>query len=192
MKRIGILGGTFNPIHIGHVLIAQTGFEKMRLDEVIFVPCNLPPHKSGRNVISSKDRSKMVEIAIKDFKDFRVSDFETNNSGKSYTVETIKYFKEVYPKGTKFYFLMGEDNLPSLHKWKKIDELLKMVKFVVVNRPGSKKNHPTIKVRSLAMPEIDVSSTYVRSRVNADKTVKYLVPEKVYQYIKKHNLYHSN
>ena len=192
MKRIGILGGTFNPLHIGHVLIAQTVFEKLCLDEVVFVPCNLPPHKSGRNVISPKDRFRMVQIAIEGFKHFSVSDFEIKKGGKSYTYDTVKYFKEAHPKATKFYFMMGEDQLPSLHKWKKIDDLLGMVKFVVVNRPGKKAGHPDIKVRSIVMPGINVSSTYVRQRTNAGKSIQYLVPEKVYRYIKKHNLYCSN
>lgn len=192
MKRIGILGGTFNPLHIGHVLIAQTVFEKLGLDEVIFVPCNLPPHKSGKNVIACKDRFRMVQLAIEDFEKFRVSDYEIKQGGKSYTHTTIKYFKDVYPAQTKFYFVMGEDHLSSLHKWKKIDDLLKMVKFVVVSRPGKKTQHPDIKVRSIVMPEMNVSSTYIRQRIHSGKSIKYLVPEKVYQYIKKHNLYCSN
>jgi len=136
MKRIGILGGTFNPIHIGHLAIAEWSYEKLKLDKVIFVPTYLPPHKSSRGVIDAKTRYKMVELAIKDNPHFEISDFEIKKGGKSYSIDTVRYFSEKFNKDTKLYFIIGEDCLSTLHKWKEIEKLVSLASFVVVNRPG--------------------------------------------------------
>lgn len=189
MKRIGILGGTFNPIHVGHLTIAQMVHEQLKLDKVIFVPSNLPPHKSNNNVASNKDRYHMVRLAVRGNPRFEVSDYEIKKGGKSYSVETVNYFRDRYPRGTKLFFIIGNDLLPMLRTWKRIDEILKIVSFVSVNRPGFKEEKSKIKVKSITVPGLQTSSSYVRKRITAGKTVKYLVPENVLSYIEKTRLY---
>ncbi len=189
MKRIGILGGTFNPIHIGHLTIAQMVHEQLKLDKVIFVPSNLPPHKSSKHVASSKDRYHMIRLAIRGNVHFGISDFEIKRAGKSYSIETVSYFQDCYPKGTKFFFIIGSDLLPTLRTWRNVHEILKIVTFVSVNRPGFKGGKSRIRVRSITVPGLQTSSSYVRQRITAGKTVKYLVPDNVSKYIAQKKLY---
>lgn len=188
MRRIGILGGAFNPVHIGHLVVADVVAEQLKLDKVIFVPCNLPPHKSGKGIISSRHRYNMVCLATAGNKKFEVSDFEINRDGKSYSIDTVIYFSRRFPRGTKIYFIIGEDNLATLYTWKRIDDLLKIVSFVSVNRSGGC-GHQAIKVRPVATPNLEISSSDVRRRIVAGKTVKYLLTENVIEYIKKQKLY---
>ncbi len=189
MKRIGILGGTFNPIHIGHLTIAQMVHEQLKLDKVIFVPSNLPPHKSSKNVASSKDRFHMITLAIKGNARFKVSDFEIKKAGKSYSIETVSYFRDCFPAGTKFFFIIGNDLLPALPTWRQVNKILKIVTFVSVNRPGFKEKKSRIKVKSITVPGLQTSSSYVRQRITSEKTVKYLVPDDVLRYIQQKKLY---
>ena len=189
MKRIGILGGTFNPIHIGHLTIAQMVHEQLKLDKVIFVPSNLPPHKTSKNVASPSDRHHMIRLAIKGNSRFEISDFEIKRKGKSYSIGTVNHFRERYQRGTKFFFIIGDDLLPTLHTWKCVDEILAIVSFVAVNRPGFKGKKPKIKVKSISVPGLQTSSSYVRQRITSGKTVKYLVPDNVFQYIEQRKLY---
>ena len=189
MKRIGILGGTFNPIHIGHLTIAQMVHEQLKLDKVIFVPSNLPPHKSSKNVASSKDRFHMITLAIKGNARFKVSDFEIKKAGKSYSIETVSYFRDCFPAGTKCFFIIGNDLLPALPTWRQVNKILKIVTFVSVNRPGFKEKKSRIKVKSITVPGLQTSSSYVRQRITSEKTVKYLVPDDVLRYIQQKKLY---
>lgn len=189
MKRIGILGGAFNPIHIGHLTIAEIVRERLRLDKVIFVPSNLSPHKSNKNIASAKDRFHMVNLAIKDNPHFSVSDYEIKKQGKSYSIETVSYLRGRYPKGTKLFFIIGSDLLPTLYTWKRINEILKIVSFVSVNRPGFRERKSRIKVKSIYVPGLQTSSSFVRKRITSGKTVKYLVPKEVLRYINKKKLY---
>ena len=189
MKRIGILGGTFNPIHIGHLTIAEMVYEQLKLDKVIFVPANLPPHKSSKNVAATKDRYHMIRLAVRGNPHFEVLDYEIKKGGKSYSIETVNYLRECYPKRTKFFFIIGSDLLPTLCTWKRIQDILKIVSFVSVNRPGFKEKKSKIKVKSITLPGLQTSSSYVRQRITFGKTVKYLVPENVLKYIKQKKLY---
>ena len=189
MRRVGILGGTFNPIHIGHLAIAQAAYEKCELDKVIFVPSNLPPHKSIKNIIPAQERFNMVQLAIEGYKNFEVSDFEISRPGKSYTVDTIEYFYDFFKKKARLFFILGEDCFSALDTWKRVDDIEKLATFVVVNRPQSKVVFSKTKVRAITMPGLDVSSSYVRKRISLEKTIKYLVPENVKTYIDKKNLY---
>ena len=191
MKRIGILGGTFNPIHVGHMTIAEMVCEKLKLDKVIFVPSCLPPHKSNKNVASAGDRYRMVSLAVRKNPHFEVSDYEVKKGGKSYSIDTVTHLKACYPSGTKFFFIIGRDLLPTLHTWKQIDDVLKMVSFVTLNRPGYKQEKSRIKVRAISIPELQVSSSYVRKRITTGKTVQYLVPDNVLDYIHRKKLYKS-
>jgi nicotinate-nucleotide adenylyltransferase len=189
MKRIGILGGTFNPIHIGHLTIAEMVYEKLKLDKVIFIPSYFPPHKSNKNVASAAGRYHMVGLAVRKNPHFGISDYEVKKGGKSYSIETVTYLKECYPSGTKFFFIIGRDLLPTLHTWKRIDDVLKMVSFVTLNRPGYKQEKSRIRVRAISIPELQISSSYVRKRITMGRTVRYLVPDNVLDYIKRKRLY---
>lgn len=192
MKRIGILGGTFNPIHMGHLTIAQMVQEQFRLDKVLFIPSHLPPHKGSQNVAAARDRYAMVRSAVRGNPNFAVSDFEIKRKGKSYSIDTLIFLQDRFPKKTKFYFIIGGDLLSTLHTWKRIDELLKIVTFVAVNRPGFRiRPRFKRKVKFITVPGIHISSSDVRSRIWSGKTVKYLVPDSVRRYIEKRRLYHG-
>ena len=191
MKRIGVLGGTFNPIHIGHLMIAQIVLEKFGLDKVIFVPAYLPPHKSGRNLIAAEHRLRMVRLAVRGNRHLEVSSFEIAKGGKSYSVDTVRYFSRRYP-GTKLFFIIGSDHIVKLHTWRDIQEVVKMVSFVAVYRPGFKTIRSQIRVKSMIIPSVHTSSSDIRRRLVAGKTVKHLIPENVLRYIRKHKLYRLN
>lgn len=191
MKRIGILGGTFNPVHLGHLMIAQMVLEKFDLDKVVFIPSSLPPHKNGRDVIPADYRMAMVQWAVKDNALFEVSDYEVKKGGKSYSIDTVTYLRGCYPPGTKFFFIIGNDHLTKLHTWRRIEEIVKIVSFVAVYRPGVEAVRSRIKTKSIVIPGVAASSSDIRRRIAAGKTVRYLVPDRVLGYIEKHKLYHS-
>ena len=187
--RIGILGGTFDPVHIGHMAIAQKALEKCRLDKVIFVPSALPPHKKIARLASSRDRYQMVALAIQSNPRFEISDYEIKKGGKSYSVDTVRHFQEVFPPGTKLFFIIGEDNVDTLETWKEIGRIVEIVTFIVVNRPGFQHHQKKIKFQSVTLPGMDISSSYLRRGIEQGKTIKYLVPDKVLEYIEKNQLY---
>lgn len=189
MKRIGFLGGTFNPIHIGHLAIAHMAMEKCLLDKVIFIPSNWPPHKTAHGLVAASHRYRMVELAIKNHPYFEISDFEIKKEGKSYTIDTMHYFEKQFSPKTKFFFIIGGDLLPELPKWRYIKDLLRLMTFIVVNRPGESHKLKGIPYLSVTMPGIDISSSYIRNRLAQQKTVKYFVPDSVIDYIQKHKLY---
>lgn len=192
MKRIGISGGTFNPIHLGHLFMAQTALEKFDLEKVIFVPSCWPPHKSRQNVLGASQRLKMVRLAVKDNPFFEASDVEIKRGGKSYTIDTLRYFRRQYPADTQFFFILGYDSFADLHRWHQINELLKITSFIVINRPGFKPVNPKIpksKVFWTTMPGLEISSSYLRRAIISGKTIKYLIPDPVLAYIKENNLY---
>lgn len=190
MKRIGILGGTFNPVHNGHLAVAQTALEKLRLDKVIFVPAKLPVHKDPRIVVAPAKRLKMVELAIAPYAHFAASDIEISRKGKSYSIETVREFRKKYADD-KLYFIIGTDSSLKLHTWKRIDELVKMVSFVCVNRPGNSPAATQQRCRHLKMSELDISSSTIRSRIAKGLPVGYLLPEAVEDYISQKKIYRS-
>ncbi len=187
--RIGILGGTFNPVHLGHLMIAQMVLETFDLDKVVFIPSSLPPHKNGRDVIPADHRIAMVQLAVKDNALFAVSDYEMKRGGKSYSIDTVIYLRECYPLRTKFFFIIGNDHLTKLHTWRRIEEIVKIVSFVAVYRPGFEAVSSRIKTKSIVIPGVMASSSDIRRRIAAGKTVRYLVPDRVLGYIEKHKLY---
>ena len=189
MKRIGLLGGTFNPVHIAHLTMAQTVAEKLGLDKVIFVPAHFPPHKKSTTLTSAEDRFKMVQLAIKSNPQFEISDFEIKRGGKSYTIDTVKHFKKIYPRQTKFFFILGEDSYSHLPEWKSIDQLKKLTAFAVVNRDFSKKKKNRIPCYFIDMPTLEISSSDLRKRIAQGRSVKYLIPGRVLKYIQGHKLY---
>ena len=189
MKRIGIFGGTFNPIHVGHLAIAQMALEQMKLDHVIFVPSNIPPHKKSHHILSSKHRYNMVRLAIQGNSNFSLSDVELKRDGRSYTIDTVSSFRKKFPAPAKLFFIIGADTLPHLKDWKYVEDLVKIIKFVVVNRPGYKKINIKFNYHFVSMPGLDISSTILRKRIAQAKTIRYYVPDKVFQYIEKNKLF---
>ncbi|NLB88154.1 MAG: nicotinate-nucleotide adenylyltransferase, partial [Syntrophomonadaceae bacterium] len=134
-SKIGIIGGTFDPIHYGHLVAAEWAKEELNLDKVVFIPAANPPHKEAQEIADEKYRYLMVSWAIKDNQDFVISDHEIQRGGKSYTVDTLKHFKKVYP-GSELFFIMGLDSLLSLHTWKDVEGLMELCTFIVATRPG--------------------------------------------------------
>ena len=190
MSRIGILGGTFNPIHTGHLAMAQIAHDEMKLDKVVFVPSNIPPHKHVAHLASPMDRYRMVRLAIRGNTGFTASDVEINRRGKSYTIDTLRYFKSKYSPTTKFFFIIGADMLATLKRWKCIDEILTIVRFVVIDRPYFQHNIKTIPFHMVPTLGFDISSSFLRRQIRHGKSIKYLVPDSVFKYIKRHKLYH--
>lgn len=186
MKKVGILGGTFNPPHIGHLMMANEAYHALGLDEVRFMPNAVPPHKESSGA-TDEQRKKMVELAIEDAPHFTLETFELERGGLSYTFDTMKTLTGQEP-GVEFYFIIGGDSIDHLHTWYRIDELIQMVKFVGIRRPGSeaKTIYPVLMIDA---PEIGLSSTLLRERFAVGKTVRYLLPKPVEAFIRKEGLY---
>jgi nicotinate-nucleotide adenylyltransferase len=190
MEKIAILGGSFNPIHIGHLILANTVCEEFNLDKIIFVPCYIQPLKSNKDFASAEDRLVMIKLAIQNNPKFELSDIEIKRKGKSYTVDTLKYFKQKYDD---LYFVIGADNIKDFHRWKEPYTILKLAKLIVTNRGGIEQKIPKRlrgkKIFVCKIPDIEISSTLIRNNIRSNKSIKYLVPEKVEKYIIKNKLY---
>ncbi len=186
--KIGILGGTFNPIHIGHLILAEEAREKLGLDRIIFVPAYLPPHKDNADIAEVRHRYQMLNLAIKKNNYFSVSDIEIKRDGRSYTIDTIKEFKRAYPDDD-LYFIIGSDLLKYLDEWKDLSEIIKMVKFIVATRPGYPLEKIPNYIATIPIRAVDISGFEIRKAIKEDKSFRYLVPEVVYKYIFKNKLY---
>ena len=191
--RIGILGGTFNPIHYGHLLVAAEVREKFDLEKVLFVPSASPPHKNHPDIAPPGHRYQMTVLATRSNPFFSVSDLELQRSGKSYAIETVKELLNIYGKDSKLYFITGTDAILEISTWKDREKLLKLCQFIVATRPGfdAEKIDKIIlnQIHLLQIPNLDISSTDIRNRIKEGRTIKYLLPEKVEEYICEHGLY---
>ena len=187
-QRIGILGGTFNPPHIGHLLMAEQVGNQLDLDEVWFMPTAKPPHAPGKTTIASQHRLKMLQLAIKDNPRFKIQPYEINRGGKNFTVDTMAYFVEEYPE-CDFYFIIGADSANDLSTWRQIDRLVSLVQFVGVRRPGQAPYNNQYPILWVDSPMVDLSSTEIRLRVYLEQSIKYQVPDLVAEYIYEHKLY---
>ncbi|MGM9975158.1 MAG: nicotinate-nucleotide adenylyltransferase [Clostridiaceae bacterium] len=199
MKSIGILGGTFNPIHNGHLYIASEAMEELKLSEVLFIPAGNPPHKNDSAILEASIRGEMTKAAIKDYKGFTYCDYEINKKSYSYTYETLQYLKDIY-SNTKFHFIVGADSLINLHKWKNVPEILKLAQLVVLMRPGYsreelyqvKKNTEEnygAEIILLELLQMDISSWDIRKRIQENKNYQFLLPKEVFNYIEANGLY---
>ncbi|MGB9877602.1 MAG: nicotinate-nucleotide adenylyltransferase [bacterium] len=194
--KIGIMGGTFDPIHIGHLVAAEEARAVFRLDKVIFVPNYQPPHKPGVPVTNPEHRYAMVLLSIYTNPYFEVSRIEIERGGPSYAIDTVKEFRKLYPEA-EIYFITGADAIAEILSWKQGKEILKLCKFIAVTRPGYDIEKVKEKLRGvdnnnvefLKITEINISSTEIRQRVKEGKPIKYLVLDTVENYIYKHNLY---
>jgi nicotinate-nucleotide adenylyltransferase len=191
-KMLGVLGGTFDPIHMGHLVLTEQVREKFQLERVIFIPSASPPHKTEQKLSLAEDRFEMTKLALEGSPFFFVSDIELKREGLSYTVETLRELKELY-KDSEIYFLTGSDVLNEITTWKDPEEIYKLAKIVIGVRPGFDKfdpeNHFAKKSIIINITGIDISSTQIREKVRKGESIKYLVPSKVEEYIRKRNLY---
>ncbi|HYE10935.1 MAG TPA: nicotinate-nucleotide adenylyltransferase [Patescibacteria group bacterium] len=198
--RYAIMGGTFDPIHFGHLAAAETVREKLNCQKVIFIPSGNPPHKKGRVLTDSIHRFTMTVLAVNSNPYFEVSNIEMNRNGYSYTLDTIKELNKYYGKKVELLFITGADALLEIETWHKVDELLRLCSFVAVTRPGYDKSKLEQKLLYLQskykvelhivdVPGLNISSTDIRKRIQEGASIRYLVPDAVEQYIFKHKLY---
>lgn len=186
-KKVGILGGTFNPPHIGHLIIANEALHALNLDEMRLMPNATPPHKRMNEHVTATHRVKMVQLAIENVSNMSVEMIELERGGTSYTFDTMELLRMREPE-VQFYFIIGGDQVEFLGKWHRIDELVQKVQLVGVPRPNTtlETAYPIIK---LHIPQIDISSTVVRNRLMNGETTKFLVPDLVKDFILKEKLY---
>ena len=184
--RIGIFGGTFNPIHLGHLLLAETAREALALDRVLFIPSRQPPHKRVRGLLPGPVRLALIELAIRDHPAFVASDIELQRPGPSYSVETVRLLRRRLP-AAKLFLLIGEDMLAV--RWLAWDELKRLCTIVSARRPGAPRPAPTRGITWLAMPQVDIASTDIRRRLASGRSIRYLVPPPVERYLLRHQLY---
>ncbi len=200
VKRLGIMGGTFDPIHYGHLVTAEETRGRFKLDKVIFVPSGRPPHKKGYPVTEARHRYLMTLLAVATNPYFEVSRIEIDRRGYSYTVDTVNQFYRQMPPGTEIYFITGADAIMEILTWKNVKELLGRTRFIAATRPGIEMNHMKAVVDKLpfsaseviyplAVPAMAISSTDIRRRVRQNRSIKYLLPEAVEHYIYKNGLY---
>lgn len=198
-QNIAIMGGTFNPIHIGHLIAAQWVYDTGDFDKVLFMPSGQPPHKTNMPIIEKETRLKLCSLAIENTPYFDISDYEINKEGYTYTVDTIKYLKEEHTN-TNYWLIIGADSVMNLLRWHNPEELLKICNFIVVNRANyivedmeyqieMLRNNYRANIIAISIPNIEISSSNIRKRIFNNKPIKYLVPEKVEEYIITNNLF---
>lgn len=195
MRRIGLLGGTFDPVHNGHLMAAQAALEAAKLEEVWFIPTQSPPHKAQPSADSSL-RVQMLEVAIHGNPAFRVEDIELQRVGTSYTIETVTTLQEQYPD-VMFYWIVGSDMVKDLSNWRKIDELAERVSFIGLERPGQPADNSLLpsfirrKLLGAMMPAMGISSSDIRRRLKEGRSIRYMLPDSVIDFIQRNDLYES-
>jgi nicotinate-nucleotide adenylyltransferase len=190
MSKVGIFGGTFDPIHSGHLITAQSVREIRNLDKIIFIPAYISPHKREAKTSSAEDRLNMIKLAIENIPFFDYSDIEIKKGGVSYTVDTLRELKKIYDE---LEFIIGYDNIFTFHTWKAPEEIMKLCKIIVLKRKSSQP--PPFEDKYVRQAEfvqtrgIEISATDIRERVKNGLPINFLVPLKVMEYIYKHKLY---
>ena len=189
LKKIGILGGTFNPVHMGHLILAQDALEQFDLDEVLFIPCAHPPHKKPNCLAPASRRLGMLRAALKGDSHFAVSDLEIKRGGVSYSIDTLQELRRIFPTSA-LYFIIGADSLNELRSWRKVGELQKFCIFIAMGRPGYAVRGSS-NVLLFKGHLFDISSSEIRKRVAEGRRIRHLVPNAVEEYIKRQRLYQS-
>lgn len=196
--RLGIMGGTFDPIHIGHLAVAEQAREACGLDAVLFIPAANPVFKRGQHVTAAEDRLAMCRLACADNKFFDVSPIEIDRGGDTYTVDTLRELRGFYPSNVDLYFIMGGDAALSLSKWRNVDDMADLAQFVATARPGYhapgafaqvQAEHPALQVHFVNVVALDVSSSMLRDWVGRGRSIRYLTPLAVCRYIQSKGLY---
>ena len=200
MSRIGIMGGTFNPIHQGHLMLAQKAYEQFELDKVLVIPNKLPAYKDQDELLDSKQRSRMVQLAIADYPYMEFSDLELTRSGPTYTIDTLQSLKQEYPEDD-FYFILGGDSLTDLHKWRAYKEILTLTVILCARRNDADVPElEQIKLRLEAevaeaqiyimdTPMMNISSTEIREQLQSGEKAPQGIPEAVLMFIQEYDLY---
>jgi nicotinate-nucleotide adenylyltransferase len=213
-KRLGMFGGTFNPVHLGHLRAGIEIGEAFSLDRILFIPTAVPPHKNSTGLLPFAQRWKMVKLAIEGSPFFKASDVEQKRAGKSYSIQTLRYFKEKYGQKVDLYFIIGIDAFLEIHTWREFHNLFTLCHFIVMDRPGYPKSrikeflnqtlsmgmtyrpkelrfcHPAgNSIYFFPVPLMEISSTRIRSLREEKRSIRYLVPERVEEYIIRKNLY---
>ncbi|MDQ0285516.1 nicotinate-nucleotide adenylyltransferase [Desulfofundulus luciae] len=201
LKRLGIMGGTFDPIHYGHLVAAEGARHAFQLEKVIFIPAGRPPHKTGRKISDPHHRWIMTELAVASNPYFDTSSIEVERPGYSYTIDTVREVRNLYP-GAEIFFITGADAVLEILNWKNVNELLEMCWFIAATRPGYplgnlKRRLAGIdpehvkRIIPMEVPALAISSTEIRARVQEGRPIKYLLPEPVEAYILNRGLYKS-
>lgn len=199
--RVGVLGGTFDPIHIGHLVAAEEVRAQLRLDRVVFVPAGLPPHKLTEHVSSVAHRLAMVKLAIASNPYFTVSRVDIDRFGPCYTVDTIELLRDEWGGNIELYFILGSDSLADIVTWHQPERLIRLCRLAVMERPGYRVDVEelerllpgiTSRIHFINSPQLDISSTDIQKRVRQGLPIKYQVPEAVEDYIYEHELYAWN
>ncbi|MBR1646765.1 MAG: nicotinate-nucleotide adenylyltransferase [Selenomonadaceae bacterium] len=198
-KKIGIMGGTFDPIHLGHLATAEFVRESFSLDEILFIPAARPPHKLARHVTDEIHRLAMTTLATRSNKFFTVSDMEIKRTGLSYTLDTMDELHKKFGATTELFFIIGADSLSDLSKWHEAKKLVERSHFIATTRPGVDVDFSATEkffgtaasehIHRVTTPAIEISSTQIRQRVKSGRSIKYLVPEAVEEYILREGLY---
>ena len=199
VPRLGIMGGTFDPVHYGHLVAAEMARSEFDLGKVLFIPSGIPPHKMRRDISAAKLRYEMVEMAIRDNPEFDLSAVEIERKGPSYTVETLRLIHRSWPEH-ELYFITGTDALLEIFSWREAEEILTMIQFIGAARPGFdasdfllkvQQEHPETqgRIHYLEVPALAISSTDIRARVSQGQPIRYLLPESVRLFIQQHGLY---
>ena len=197
--KIGIMGGTFDPIHLGHLATAEAVRELFTLDEILFIPAARPPHKLGRKVTDENHRLTMTILATRSNKFFRVSDMELKRTGLSYTLDTIDELHKTFGSATELFFIIGADSLADLSKWHEARKLVEKCHFIATTRQGVDIDFSAVRnyfgtaanehIHRVTTPGLEISSTDLRERIKSGRSIKYLVPEAVEEYILRKGLY---
>ena len=189
-----LFGGTFDPPHFGHLIVAQTIFEAEHFDKIVFIPALIPPHKKGLKISSLEHRLEMLKIATKDNPNFEISDIEIKRGGISYSLETVRDYKEQTELSRdELFYLIGSDSLKQFHAWENPKAILKECQLIVAIRPGFRPsdipNWILAKVQFANIPRIEISSSQIRARWIEDKTIRYMVTQPVWEFINENNIY---
>ena len=192
--KICLFGGTFDPPHFGHLILAQTIFEAEHFDQIVFVPAHTSPHKDKTVVSSVNFRKEMVKIAIQENPNFILSDIEIKRGGISYSFDTIiEYKKKTGIDSKNLFYLIGSDSLKTFHSWRNSDQILEECQIIVAIRPGFRpsdiNNQILARVQFANIPRIEISSTQIRKRWREDKTIRYMVSQSVWEFINENKLY---
>lgn len=194
--RVGILGGTFDPIHYAHLFVAEEARQRFELEQVVFIPCGTPPHKKSYAVSPAEHRFAMTLLATASNPCFRASRIEIERGGVSYTVDTLEQWLSLYPHH-ELYLILGADSLAYITSWKQPERICQMAHLIAASRPGfdlSVLHLPDAlcrRVYVMEMPLLDISATDIRNRVRRGASIRYLTPDSVVQYILKHQLYRN-
>ena len=196
--RLGIMGGTFDPIHYGHLVAAEQAFDDLGLDVVVFMPAGRPAFKLDRDVTSGEDRYAMTLLATSDNPHFLASRFEVDREGVTYTAETLRLLRELYPDNVEFYFITGADAICEVVTWRDAADIARLAHLVAATRPGYDLDRAWDAIAAsgldfdgtyLSVPSLAISSSYLRQRVAAGQGLRYLTPDSVTGYLHKHALY---